>query len=164
MDSDVDVDSWRNSGDRFEYLGFPVFYRKAGKKSSVLLCLHGFPTSSFDYRKVWNDLSARFTLLAPDLIGYGFSAKPIDLNYTTFAQADLIAELLEHLGVSRVHILAHDYGNTITQELLARDAEGRLNFAMSRSVFSTEHFFRRRTVRSQPKNCLSVRSGNILAG
>lgn len=129
------LDEWRQNGRNFEYNGFPIFFRKNGFGREVLLCFHGFPTSSFDYRKIWDGLAEQFTVIAPDLIGYGFSAKPYDFNYTTFAQADLIAALLGHLGDKRVHILAHDYGNTITQELLARDAEGSLNFSIESICF-----------------------------
>jgi len=129
------LDQWKQEGSFFEHNRFPIFYRKTGSNDEVLLCLHGFPTSSFDYRKLWNRLSEKFTVLAPDLIGYGFSAKPFDLNYTTFVQADVIGSLLRYLGINRVHILAHDYGNTITQELLAREREGRLAFSIASICF-----------------------------
>lgn len=131
----MDLIDWRQSGGFFEHVGFPIFYRKNGSADDVLLCLHGFPTSSFDYRKIWAELTERFTVVAPDLIGYGFSAKPYDFEYTTFGQADVIVALLDHLGISRVHILAHDYGNTITQELLARDAEGSIKFSIASICF-----------------------------
>ncbi len=62
------------------------------------------------------------------MIGYGFSAKPPDFDYTTFQQVDILQALLEHLNVKKVHILAHDYGNTITQELLARAEEKSFKF------------------------------------
>ena len=62
------------------------------------------------------------------MIGYGFSAKPLNFDYTTFNQVDVLQALIEHLKIEKLHILAHDYGNTITQELLARDEEKRLNF------------------------------------
>jgi pimeloyl-ACP methyl ester carboxylesterase len=129
------LDEWKEGGEHFEYKGFPIFYRRSELRSEVLLCLHGFPTASFDYRKVWNALSPHFCLVAADMIGYGFSAKPVDFDYTTFDQADLIEAFVRHLQVGRVHILAHDYGNTITQELLARDAEGRLDFSIESICF-----------------------------
>jgi pimeloyl-ACP methyl ester carboxylesterase len=69
------------------------------------------------------------------MIGYGFSSKPVEWNYTTFDQVDVLLALLEYLGIDRVHILSHDYGNTITQELLAREAEGRLGFEISSICF-----------------------------
>ncbi len=121
---------WRESGDYFDYKGFPIFYRTSGNAGENLLCLHGFPTSSHDYHKIWDALRARFSVVAFDLIGYGSSAKPTNFNYTTFAQASLLQALLAHLKIKRVHILAHDFGNTITQELLARAAEKRLDFSI----------------------------------
>ena len=126
----MNLTDWRKSGDYFDRNGLPVFYHLTEKSDEVLLCLHGFPASSFDYHKIWDDLAKEFAVLSFDLIGYGFSAKPLDFDYTTANQVDVLQRLLEHLEIRRVHILAHDYGNTITQELLARDAEKRLNFSI----------------------------------
>lgn len=126
----MDLAKWQGGGKFYEYGEHSIFYRLSQPADEVALCLHGFPTSSHDYHKIWNDLTARFAVLAFDLIGYGFSAKPVDFNYTTFDQVDLLQSLLEYLKVKKVHILAHDYGNTITQELLARAEENRLNFTI----------------------------------
>jgi pimeloyl-ACP methyl ester carboxylesterase len=106
---------------------------ESGKEN--LLCLHGFPTASYDYHKVWSALSEKFSLIAFDLIGYGFSAKPADFDYTTFHQVDILQALLEHLEIEKLHILSHDYGNTIVQELLAREKEKTLNFEISSICF-----------------------------
>lgn len=125
------LNAWRESGNYFDYRGFPIFYQSSGASDEATLCLHGFPTSSHDYHKIWSALAAEFSVLAPDLIGYGFSAKPSDFDYTTFNQADVLQTLLEHLKIKRIHILAHDYGNTLTQELLARAAEKRLRFSIA---------------------------------
>ncbi|MGQ0542111.1 MAG: alpha/beta fold hydrolase [Blastocatellia bacterium] len=126
---------WKASGEWFDYGGHGVFFRRSRPSTEVLLCLHGFPTSSFDYHKIWDRLAENFALLACDMLGYGFSAKPLGFGYTTFDQVDLLQALLGHLGVEKIHILAHDYGNTITQELLARQAEGRMNFRIETICF-----------------------------
>src|SRR3954469_19281941 len=125
----MNLNDWQETGKYFDSGGLPVFYHLTEKSDEVLLCLHGFPASSFDYHKIWDDLGKEFAVLSFDLIGYGFSAKPVNLDYTTFEQVDALVALLEHLQIRRIHILAHDYGNTITQELLARTAEKRLNFS-----------------------------------
>ena len=122
--------NWHESGNYFDYGNYPIFYHLGGASEEVTLCLHGFPTSSHDYHKIWDALAENFPVLAFDMIGYGFSAKPLDFDYTTFAQVDILQSLLEHLNVKKVHILAHDYGNTITQELLARIEENRLSFTI----------------------------------
>lgn len=126
----MNLTDWKESGNYFDCEGLRVFYHLSKNSDEVLLCLHGFPASSFDYHKIWDDLAQEFAVLSFDLIGYGFSAKPLDFDYTTFNQVDVLQKLLEHLSIKRVHILAHDYGNTITQELLARDKENRLNFSI----------------------------------
>jgi pimeloyl-ACP methyl ester carboxylesterase len=122
--------AWRESGNYYNYKGFSIFYRLSQMSDEVVLCLHGFPTSSFDYHKIHHALAERFAVLSFDMIGYGFSAKPANYGYTTFNQVDVLQSLLDYLKIRRVHILAHDYGNTITQELLARTEEKRLNFSI----------------------------------
>ncbi len=124
------LNEWLESGEFFDYKGFPIFYRLSESSDEILLCLHGFPTSSHDYHKIWDTLAERFSVLAFDMIGYGFSAKPENFDYTTFNQVDVLQALLENLNVKKIHILAHDYGNTITQELLALLEENRLSFTI----------------------------------
>lgn len=124
----MNLENWRQSGNYFDFNGNKIFYRLSEKSDEILLCLHGFPSASFDYHKIWDELNEKFSVLAFDMIGYGFSAKPSNFDYTTFQQVDVMQALLEHLQIKKVHILAHDYGNTITQELLARIEEKRVNF------------------------------------
>ena len=131
----MNLEEWKIGGNYFDYRGFPIFYRRSAGEKEALLCLHGFPSASFDYHKIWNGLSEEFSLLAFDMIGYGFSAKPTDFDYTTFNQTDVLQALIEHLKIEKLHILSHDYGNTITQELLARDEENRLNFKIETICF-----------------------------
>jgi len=115
---------WRAAGQTFEWRGHRVFYREQGNGEPLLL-LHGFPTSSWDWRHVWAELVRTHRVIALDYIGFGFSDKPPDGPYSVFAYADQAEALLARLGVSRVHLLAHDLGDTVAQELLARDRERR---------------------------------------
>jgi len=131
----MNLNDWQTSGKYFDYERHRIFYRFHEPSNEATILLHGFPSSSFDYHKIWDALAARFSVLTFDLIGYGFSDKPIDFDYTTFAQADALQNLVEHLKIEKLHILAHDYGNTITQELLARSEENRLNFSVESICF-----------------------------
>lgn len=132
----MNLSEWQTGGKFFEFEKHRIFYQSSRENTvEATLLLHGFPTSSFDYHKIWRELADRFPVLAYDLIGYGFSAKPADFDYTTFRQADVLQSLLEHLKIRKVHILAHDYGNTITLELLARAAEKRLEFEIESICF-----------------------------
>ena len=86
-----------------------------------LLLLHGFPTSSWDWVWVWPELTRRFRCLAVDFLGFGFSDKPHPHSYSIFEQANLVCALLDERGIVTVDVLAHDYGDTVAQELIARD-------------------------------------------
>ena len=98
------------------------FYQDAGA-GDVLLCIHGFPTASWDWHRVWPGLLPRFRVIAPDLLGFGYSDKPTGHAYSLFEQATLLEELLQALDIRAVHVLAHDYGVTVAQELLHRQLE-----------------------------------------
>lgn len=116
--------AWREAGRAHVHRGHPTFYAEAARDpgaGTALLLIHGFPTSSWDWHKLWPALAQRFPrVVAPDMMGFGFTAKPADYDYSILDQADLHEALLAHLGVARVHLLAHDYGDTVAQELLAR--------------------------------------------
>lgn len=131
----MNLSEWKTAGDYFEFENHSIFFRFDKNEKKVLLCLHGFPSASFDYRKIWNGLSKRFSVLSFDMIGYGFSAKPANFDYTTFRQVEVLEKLIEHLKIEKLHILAHDYGNTITQELLSRAQENRLKFSIETICF-----------------------------
>jgi pimeloyl-ACP methyl ester carboxylesterase len=108
---------------------------EADETKPWLLLIHGFPTSSWDWNMVWDALAAKFRLAALDMLGFGLSDKPRNIIYSIYSQADFQEVLLEHLGVGEAHILAHDYGDTVAQELLARRQEGSLSFAIKSVVF-----------------------------
>ncbi len=131
----LNLSEWKKSGRYFDFEGNKIFYQSIENGKPKLLCLHGFPTASFDYHKIWDKLAERFSPVTFDLIGYGFSDKPKSFDYTTFAQADVLQGLIGHLKIKKLHILAHDYGNTITQELLAREGENRLDFEIETICF-----------------------------
>ncbi len=98
-----------------------VFFKRSGKGKS-LICIHGFPSSSWDFAEVWPSLTERFDVMAHDLIGLGKSAKP-DQPLPISLQADIIEGLVTKAGITEAHIFAHDLGDTVAQELLARQFE-----------------------------------------
>jgi pimeloyl-ACP methyl ester carboxylesterase len=117
------LEEWRNGGRTYVHRGHEIFYRDEGDGPPLVL-IHGFPTASWDWNRIWPALRARFRVVAPDLIGFGFSAKPAGYPYSIFDQAQLVVDLVNSLGIRSAHVLAHDYGDTVAQELLARDSEG----------------------------------------
>jgi pimeloyl-ACP methyl ester carboxylesterase len=90
-----------------------------------LLLLHGYPTSSWDWRRLWAPLAARRRLIAVDLLGCGLSAKPADGGYGIAAQAARIEQLCAVLEITRADALGAEQGGLVVQELLARQGENR---------------------------------------
>ncbi len=117
----MSIDAWRDAGAFVELRGHRMFYRREGRGPALLL-VHGYPTSSWDWAPVWSELAATHDVIALDMLGFGESAKPRGHRYSIFEQTDLQLALLATLGVTRFHVIAHDYGVTVGQELLARDA------------------------------------------
>ena len=117
---------WRDRGETVEYRGHSIhtFHREG--EGPLLLLLHGFPSSSYDWRLLLEELPGR-EALAFDFLGFGLSDKPRDREYSLFWQADLTEELVRrYSGGNPVFVLAHDMGTSVANELMARDLEGKL--------------------------------------
>jgi len=111
-----------------------IFVRSGGVGPWCTL-LHGFPTSSFDWHCVWGALAAGHRLLAFDFLGFGDSDKPVEHDYSIHEQADLTEHLWTLHGIESTVLVAHDYGVSVAQELLARQQEGRARARIERVLF-----------------------------
>lgn len=127
----IALDEWRAQGQGFTFKGHAIRYWVAGAlDAEPLLLIHGFPTASWDWHYLWQALAQRYRVIACDMLGFGYSAKPRGHAYSLLEQADLQQALLAYLSISGpVHVLAHDYGDSVAQELLARHHEGRIQLA-----------------------------------
>jgi len=116
---------WIAGGQHANVAGQRIFFRQDGPQGGTpITLLHGFPTSSHDWAAIVPALTAaghRVTTL--DFLGFGGSAKPRGHRYSLFEQADIVQALWTHLGIGSTALVAHDYGVSVGQELLARDAE-----------------------------------------
>jgi pimeloyl-ACP methyl ester carboxylesterase len=111
---------WHERGEYFSFNGHQIFYQTLGQTNKpALVLIHGFPTCSWDWGKISEALAEHFYLVTLDMLGFGFSDKPKQ-DYSIFQQADIFEALLGKLGIRQYHLLAHDYGDTVAQELLAR--------------------------------------------
>ena len=98
---------------RIEADGVQVFYREAGSADApVILFLHGFPTSSFQFRELIPRLADRYRVIAPDLPGFGFTEVPADrgYNYTFDSLAKTIFAFTNALKLNRYAMYVFDYG------------------------------------------------------
>lgn len=111
--------AWQRQGRTIEWRGHRVFVAQAGRGPALLL-IHGYPIGSYDWHAVWDALATRFTVIAPDMLGLGFSDKPTGHAYSLQDHADLHDALIERLQLKRLSVMAHDLGVSVAQELLAR--------------------------------------------
>jgi pimeloyl-ACP methyl ester carboxylesterase len=92
-----------------EVAGAPVFYRHAPATGATALYLHSVPTSSDD----WREFLPRTGGVAPDLIGFGRSAKGGHLDYSLNGYVGFVEELLAALDLDRVAVVGHGWGAAI---------------------------------------------------
>ncbi len=124
---------WREQARHLEFEGHRIAYWTAGT-GKPLLMVHGFPTASWDWVPIWDRMSAKHSLIAADMIGFGLSDKP-DTGYSIHRQTDMQLALLDHLGITDFDALVHDYGVSVGQELLARQEEGSGAAGLGKMVF-----------------------------
>jgi pimeloyl-ACP methyl ester carboxylesterase len=123
--------AWRERGESESFRGRRVHLFGRGGREPLLLFLHGFPSSSYDWRLLL-DLETEHAALAPDFLGFGLSEKPRDHEYTLHWQADLVEDLVRRHGESRpVFLVAHDMGTSVANELMARDIDGALEMNLT---------------------------------
>ncbi|MEJ2912528.1 alpha/beta fold hydrolase [Pseudoalteromonas sp. C12FD-1] len=115
------LSQWQTNGQFIDINANQIFTKTAGDANNpALLLIHGFPSASWDWEGMWDELIKHYFLVTLDMLGFGLSDKPINATYKITEQADLYTQFLKRLNITDVHILAHDYGDTVAQELLAR--------------------------------------------
>lgn len=133
------IDAWEAAGARVTSGDHQVWCARfpaataAGRRP--LLALHGFPTSSYDWRLVLDRLRAQRDVVVVDDLGFGLSDKP-DLRYGLRTYADGVEAAVASFGLDEVDLLTHDLGDSVGGELLARSLAGELGFAIGRRVIT----------------------------
>jgi pimeloyl-ACP methyl ester carboxylesterase len=128
------LQKWKRKGQYFKYKNQSIFYINEGN-GTCLLIFHGYPYNSFDFKELWSGLISKHQVILPDMLGMGFSDKPTDYDYSFEDHADMYTALLLHLNIVEVNILAHDLGNSVVQELIARDQEKQNPFIIKSIAF-----------------------------
>jgi pimeloyl-ACP methyl ester carboxylesterase len=123
------IDIWQAGGQLVEVNGHRLFMHTAAGAGPPLLFLHGYPSSSYDWRHLL-ELLPEQEFACFDFLGFGLSEKPRDHVYSLLEQADLVEGIVRLLDIDGVLLVAHDMGTSVATELLARDVEGRLPFRL----------------------------------
>jgi len=135
---------WFQRGGLEQIAGLDCFVVDQGdpQSDSATVLLHGFPSSSLDWRAVADQLPDNQRLLTIDFPGFGFSAKPASgYSYSLIDQADRVLMMLAARGIRRIHLVAHDMGTSVACELLARREMGLLPIAVDSVVFMNGSVF-----------------------
>ncbi len=119
------AEEWYRGGQYFEWTSTTrnnqsrsvnVFYRTFGDRSNpAMLILHGYPTSSYDFREMIPFLEEDYFVAVLDFPGFGFSDKPQDgYSYMLEDDAKLVDYFVrEIVGLSQFHLLTHDRGGSV---------------------------------------------------
>jgi len=132
------VAAWRAGGRMLDTPAGRVFVRDAPGRdpaAPTILLLHGFPSSSYDYRGVVAELGDR-AWVTLDFLGFGLSDKPRPHRYSLFEQADIVERVVAETTAGPVLLIAHDMGTSVATELLARDLDGALPFELRAAVLT----------------------------
>lgn len=106
--------------------GVTIFYREAGPANApVVLLLHGFPTSSFQFRELIPRLADRYRVIAPDYPGFGFTELPKErhYNYSFDALANTMLAFTDTLQLERYALYVFDYGAPVGFRLAMTHSE-----------------------------------------
>ena len=132
---------WRSEGVVKELNGHKIFVHTSGPESDDgVLIIHGYPGSSWDWQGVVEHIGDKARVVVSDMRGFGLSEKPLDgtyqSNYTLQLQADIYEAVARDAGLSSVLLVAHDMGQSVGLELMARQEEGRLPFRIRHAILT----------------------------
>ena len=114
--------AWEAEGGYEDVAGRRLFVHRRDGDGPALLLLHGFPSSSYDWRRLLA-LRPHRAAIAFDCLGFGLSDKPDGIEYTLGWQADAAERIA---GEREVFVVGHDMGTSVATELMARDLRGEL--------------------------------------
>jgi len=156
--------AWRGSGAIVEIDNRKIFVRERGGSADrpPLLFLHGYPSSSYDWRHAFDELDG-YRLIVFDFLGFGLSDKPRDHVYSLHVQADLVEALAERFANEPVTLVSHDMGSSVATEILARDLEGRLSFGLRSALLLNASLVRERASLLWGQKLLLSRLGPLAA-
>ncbi len=155
--------NWQEAGETVRFRDRNVHMLRREGEGPLLLLLHGFPSSSYDWRLLLEE-DGRRSLLAFDFLGFGLSEKPRRHDYSLFWQADLTEELVRRHGGGRpVFVVAHDMGTSVATELMARDIEGRLEMELAQVLLFNGSIVLERSSPTPAQRVLRSRLGPLAA-
>ncbi len=134
------IESWKSKGEFLKFNEHEIFYAQAGHGVDLLV-IHGYPFNTYEWKDTIEELSQKFRVTFFDLLGMGFSSKPKNYHYSYEEYCEIVNKLLQTLKIEQTHILSHDLGVSVAQELIARELEDKNNFKIKSSAFINGSLF-----------------------
>jgi len=156
------VRQWQQGGSMVEINGRRLFVREQAREGPLLVFLHGFPSSSYDWRFVLDLLPGRRALLV-DFLGFGLSEKPREHVYSLAWQADAIEDLVRRAGSPPAFLVAHDMGTSVATELMARELRGELDLEIGGALLFNGSILLDRANPTPGQRLLRSRGGALFA-
>lgn len=135
------VQTWVDQGHYIDFEGLQIFVHTSGKDANEghgVLIVHGYPGSSWDWTNVVAQVEGNTKVVVPDMIGFGQSEAPLTgtfkENFSLMRQADLYEAVAAKEGLDTLILVAHDMGQTVGAEIMARQEEGSLSFHIKHAV------------------------------
>lgn len=119
---DIDLATADVPGAVIDIDGRRVHYVDAGQGDAVVL-IHGWNGSTFDMRYTIPELAQHYRVIAIDLLGYGYSARPADGDYSVGGLADFVLRVMDRLHIDRAAVLGHSMGGGIAMQFALRYPE-----------------------------------------
>lgn len=120
----MNVETWKQKGNCIDIYGKSVFYIHHKTEKPTIAFLHGYPSASFDFQHVFPFIETDFSYIIHDHLGFGLSAKPSNYSYSLIEQAEVAIELWKQIGLKEIHLVSHDYGTTVANEIIVRKLQG----------------------------------------
>lgn len=153
------VRAWRDTGNVETVNGRELFvYRRPGTGIPLVL-LHGFPSSSYDWKRLL-EIETASPVIAFDCLGFGLSEKPAGFEYTLGWQADAAEALVDG---GEVLVVGHDMGTSVATELMARDLRGELRMEIRGVLLFNGSILLHRASPTPGQKLLRTRFGPLFA-
>ncbi len=121
----MNIDLWEKKPTIFRHQNNKVFYKHIKNHDSkpTILFIHGFMGSSYEFYHLFDALANDFNLVAADMLGFGLSEKREDYHYSVLDYAEIQASLCHILALDKVHLVAHDFGAMVANQMLINHDE-----------------------------------------
>lgn len=120
----MNLQDWKAKGNYVKVYGHSIFCIHQLTEQPTICFLHGYPSASYDYHQVIPNLDSNFSYVIHDQLGFGLSDKPVNYSYSLIEQAEMAIELWKQLGLKEIHLVSHDYGTTVANEIIVRKLQG----------------------------------------